>query len=143
MQMQVKPIKTLKTMVKQELIKKSKTLPYIENNSIANNLRNKPNLEYEPYISSIWEQIKECHCKDGQSLITKLKSRAIFCNEFHDRVEWTFLYGLTVAYDKKVKTMKEAIDLLAEIDWGVEGKDSLIIENSGIGQILVTVTLDI
>lgn len=120
-----------------------KTLPYIENNSIANNVKNNPNIDYEPYISDIWEQIKDCHCKDGSSLITKIKSRAIFYNEFPDKVVWNFLYGVTVAYEKKVETMKEAIDLLAEIDWGVEGKDSLIIENSGIGQILVTVTLDI
>lgn len=123
------------------VISNKKTLTYIENNSIANNLKGRADIDYEPYISDIWEQIKEMHTKDGQSLITKIKSRAIFYYELDSTSIWYFLYGVTVGYDQKRETIKEAMDLLDKIDWGTEDdkEDTVTIENSGVSQILVTI----
>lgn len=123
------------------VISNKKTLTYIENNSIANNLKGRADIDYEPYISDIWEQIKEMHTKDGQSLITKIKSRAIFYHELDSTSIWHFLYGVTVGYDQKRETIKEAMDLLDKIDWGTEDDkgDTVTIENSGVSQILVTI----
>ncbi len=123
------------------VISNKRTLTYIENNSIANNLKGREDIDYEPYISDIWDQIKGLHTKDGQSLITKIKSRAIFYHEMDSISIWHFLYGVTVGYDQKREIIKEAMDLLDQVDWGTEDnqEDSVTIENSGVSQILVTI----